>query len=126
MRRLKNSATYLAAIFMLAGAVFMLNPQPAAFAYDPLNCGTGCSELKDQGLVIGSGTKAKNIINTALTILGGVAVIMVIIGAIRIASSHGDPSQVKAGRETILYALVGIGVAISAFALVNFVVSFNW
>ena len=64
----------------------------------------------------------KNIINTMLVVLGMIAVIMIVIGGIRYATSNGDSSQVKAAKDTILYAVVGLVVAIMSFAIVNFVV----
>ena len=64
----------------------------------------------------------KNVINTMLYILGIIAVIMIVIGGIRYTTSNGDSSQTKAAKDTILYAVVGLIVAIMAFAIVNFVV----
>lgn len=63
----------------------------------------------------------KNVINVILIILGMVAVIMIIIGGIRYTTSNGDSSQIKSAKDTILYAVVGLVVAIFAFAIVNFI-----
>jgi len=65
----------------------------------------------------------KNVINTLLIVLGMIAVIMIVIGGIRYTTSHGDSSQTKAARETILYSVVGLVVAIMSYAIVNFVVA---
>lgn len=64
----------------------------------------------------------KTIINVILTILGTIAVIMIIIGGIRYTTSNGDASQIKSAKDTIMYAVVGLVVAILAFAIVNFVI----
>ncbi len=64
----------------------------------------------------------KNIINTILYVLGAIAVIMIIIGGIRYVTSGGDAAGVKGAKDTILYAIVGLVVAIMAYAIVNFVV----
>ncbi len=105
--------------------VAIATPVPIASAYELFP--SGASEFNDDSLTIGAGNSAaKNIINMALVVLGGVALIMVVVGGIRISAAHGDPSQVKAGRETVLYSLVGLIVAMSAYAIINFVVSFNW
>ena len=61
--------------------------------------------------------------NTLLFIIGAVAVIMLIIGGIRYTVSQGDSSQVQSAKNTILYAIIGLLVAIFAFAIVNFVVT---
>ena len=64
-----------------------------------------------------------NVINTILLVLGMIAVIMIIIGGIRYTTSNGDPSQVKSAKDTVLYAVVGLIIAIMAFAIVNFVLA---
>jgi multisubunit Na+/H+ antiporter MnhB subunit len=58
-----------------------------------------------------------------LFIIGAVSVIMLIIGGIRYTISQGDQSQVTSAKNTILYAIIGLIVAILAYALVNFVVT---
>lgn len=65
----------------------------------------------------------KNIINMMLYIAGAVAVIMIIIGGIRFIISNGNPETVKAARNTVLYAAIGIVVVVMAYAIVNFVIA---
>ena len=48
--------------------------------------------------------------------------IMLIIGGFRYVVSQGDQQQVQSAKNTILYAVVGIVVAILAYAAVNFVI----
>lgn len=64
----------------------------------------------------------KIVVNVLLFLLGAIAVIMIIIGGIRYATSNGDSSQTKAAKDTILYAVIGLIVAIMAYAIVNFIV----
>lgn len=61
------------------------------------------------------------IINLLLTIIGIIAVIMIIVGGIRYSISGGDSGQVKSAKDTIIFAVVGLVVAIMSFAIVNFV-----
>lgn len=63
----------------------------------------------------------KIITNVLLFIIGAVSVIMLVIGGIRYTVSAGDSSAVTSAKNTILYAIVGIIVAILAYAVVNFV-----
>lgn len=63
----------------------------------------------------------KTIVNVMLFILGAIAVIMIIIGGFRYVTSNGDQAGVKAGKDIVLYAVVGLVVAILAYAIVNFV-----
>lgn len=72
--------------------------------------------------LFGQGGIFKTITNVLLYIIGAVAVIMLIIGGIRYVTSGGDATQVKTAKDTILYAVIGIIVAILAYAIVNFVV----
>ena len=62
-------------------------------------------------------------INTALFAIGALAVIMLIYGGIRYTISAGDSKQVEAAKNTILYAIIGIIVALLAGAIVNFVLT---
>lgn len=63
----------------------------------------------------------RNVINTILVVLGMIAVIMIIIGGIRYTTSNGDSSSIKSAKDTILYAVIGLAVAILSFAIVDFV-----
>ncbi len=73
----------------------------------------------------GSGPKLeslfKTIVNVLLFIIGAVSVIMIIVGGFRYVTSGGDQAHVKAAKDTILYAVVGLIVALLAFAIVGFV-----
>ncbi|MCB9820286.1 hypothetical protein H6796_03245 [Candidatus Nomurabacteria bacterium] len=64
-----------------------------------------------------------NIVGVLLFIIGTLAVIMLIIGGIRYTTSNGNPEQIKAAKNTLMYAVIGLIVALLAFAIVNFVVS---
>lgn len=63
----------------------------------------------------------ENVINLLLFIIGAIAVIMIIIGGIRYTTSAGDANQAKSARDTVLYSVVGLVIAIMAYAIVNFV-----
>ncbi len=62
-----------------------------------------------------------NITNTLLLAIGVIAVIMIIIGGIRYALSGGDEKNTKAAKDTILYAVIGLVIALLSFAIANFV-----
>lgn len=70
----------------------------------------------------GEGGIFRTIVNVMLFIIGAVAVIMLIIGGIRYTVSGGDSGAVTSAKNTILYAIIGIIVAILAYAIVNFVI----
>lgn len=63
------------------------------------------------------------VINVVLGIIGFVAVAMIIMGGISFTTSQGDAAKTTKARNTILYGVIGLVVALLAFAIVNFVLS---
>jgi hypothetical protein len=63
----------------------------------------------------------KAVNNILVFIVGAVSVVMIIIGGFRYALSAGDSSAASGAKNTIIYAVVGLVVAVSAWAIVNFV-----
>jgi len=80
--------------------------------------GVDCSSVKSKQTL---NTQIWNVIRTALTILGGIAVVVIIAGGIMYATSAGDPSKVTAAKNTILYSVIGLAVAMSAAAIITLV-----
>ncbi len=76
--------------------------------------GTPDNVTEDDGLI-------KKVVNLLLWAIGIISVIMIIIGGIRYAISNGDSNQVTAAKNTIMYAVIGLVIAIFAYAIVNFV-----
>ena len=52
---------------------------------------------------------------------GLLSVVFVAFGGLKYTLSAGDPTQVKQAKETILYAIIGLVLSLSAFILVSFV-----
>lgn len=65
----------------------------------------------------------QTVANTLIFLVGAVSVIFLIIGGLRYVVSQGDSKNVSAAKDTILYAIIGIVVAVVSFALVNFVIT---
>lgn len=116
---------------MLALAVGVVAPVGVSAFDQGLSDGAEAAQGKDQEgnaecLFGGSDCSGEGIFrtitNVLLFIIGAIAVIMLVIGGIRYTTSNGDSAQVTAAKNTILYAIVGIIVAILAYAVVNFVV----
>jgi len=63
------------------------------------------------------------IINMFSIIVGIIAVIFIIIGGIKYVTSGGEANNIKAAKDTILYALVGLIVVALAQVLVRFVLN---
>ncbi|HEU5121380.1 MAG TPA: pilin [Candidatus Saccharimonadales bacterium] len=117
MKRWKSGIIALA--FVVGVGIFL--PQ-TAFAVEVFE---ECANNQDAAVCDGTSDTATNmmgiIINTLLYVIGIIAVIMIVVGGIRYSLSGGNASQVKEAKDTILYAVIGLVVAIMAFAIVNFV-----
>ncbi|MBQ3326036.1 hypothetical protein IJG79_02750 [Candidatus Saccharibacteria bacterium] len=63
------------------------------------------------------------IINVVLGLIGFVAVVVIILGGVTYITSSGDTAKVTKAKNTILYGVIGLVIALLAFAIVNFVLS---
>lgn len=63
----------------------------------------------------------KNILTVIITILGAISVLFVVIGGMRYILSQGDATAVGKAKGTIVYAVVGLVIAIAAEFIVAFV-----
>jgi hypothetical protein len=88
-----------------------------------VNDAGGTPETDKNGKPVTLATRVKDIVNIFLFVIGAIAVVMIVVGGLRYTISHGDSSQIKAAKDTILYAVVGLVVAILAYAIVNFVIT---
>lgn len=84
--------------------------------------GINCAGSTLKPNLIGPGGIITNVINVLIFAVGIIAVIMVIVGAIRMVTSSGNENAVKDARNTILYAVIGLVIAVLAFAVVNYVI----
>lgn len=63
------------------------------------------------------------VITTVLFILGMAAVLIIILAGFRYVTANGDAGQIKTARNAILYACIGLIVAILSYAIVEFILS---
>jgi len=63
----------------------------------------------------------EGLINGIITVVGIVAVIVIVVGGQRYIVSQGDPSKITAARGMIIYGVIGLIVTLLAFAVVNFI-----
>lgn len=112
------------ALLLVAGAIVVTGEMTAyASNVDQVQNGIDAIGGDKDGNRPGAFTNLlERIINVLLFLIGAIAVIMIIIGGIRYVTSNGDQAQVTGAKNTILYAVVGVVVAIMAYAIVNFVV----
>jgi len=63
-----------------------------------------------------------SVINTLIFAVGIISTITIVVAGIRYVTSSGDPARIKGAKDAILYAVIGLVIAIMAYAIVNFVV----
>ena len=123
-------------VLAFAASVVMPVVQPVAvYAQTDKNCvdpsnatnlslsnGIDCAKSKDQpDSLFASNGIFRTIVNTILFIIGAVSVIMIIFGGFRYVTSGGDSGGVTSAKNTILYAVIGLVVALLAYAIIQFV-----
>ena len=113
----------LAPSLILASFTLLVAAAPLAGAFDgSIQGGADSARGTDQTAnLFGSTGIFRTITNVLLFVLGAISVIMIIIGGLRYVVSGGNSAAVTAAKNTILYAIVGVIVALLAYAIINFV-----
>lgn len=111
---------------LLALALILALIAPAGLLH--AQCGDPSSSGVTGGIACGpssiSATEGvKRAINILLYLVGVISLIVVVVGALRYVLSGGNPQATSAAKDTILYAVIGLVVALLAYAIVNFVLS---
>ena len=110
-----NCAVFGASVLSTAS----LSGSASAQVSEGINTAT-TSEMKgksidgDKGLI-------KTVVNVLLWAVGILSVIMIIFSGLRYITSAGDASKTKSAQSTLTYSVVGLIVAIMAYAIVNMV-----
>lgn len=124
MNKIISLVISLVALFGVIGiaAPAVANAQTAA----QIACETAGGQYTSGNCTNKSGQRdVSSAIKTAVTILsfvsGTAAIIMVIIGGIKYTTSGGDSNGVASAKNTLLYAVIGLVIALLAQALVRFV-----
>lgn len=116
----------IATVLMLGTAPAFITPAQAADCSTDLSItgGINCAAPAgaSQNNLFGNGSLFQSISNTLIFVIGAISVIMVIIGGLRYVLSTGNPTATSGAKDQILYAIIGVVVAILAFAIVNFVI----
>jgi hypothetical protein len=116
----------LASLGIIAGVLFPAMVPATTHAIDPFG---GCSGNTQSKVCQAKGTDSvtkimKSVINILLYIIGIVSVILIIVGGLKYITSAGDSNGVNSAKNTILYSVVGLVIAIMAYAIVNFVLGY--
>ena len=64
-----------------------------------------------------------NVVSILSFVAGAASVIAIIVGGIMYSVSGGNESRTKTAKDAILYAVIGLVISLSAFAIANFVIT---
>jgi type IV secretory pathway VirB2 component (pilin) len=92
--------------------------QFAADSCAQLNGGRYCTNLP-QGAA--SSSNLQHLLQIVIGTLAAIAVLIIVIAGLNIVTAGGDPAKVAKARGAIIYALIGLVIAVSAEAIVTFV-----
>lgn len=125
MKKFRLFLTVTCASLTLAGFLAFASTPPVNAQIDVFKQCTGeaanTAICKGGDKLFGAGSIWNRILNTLTFVIGGVSVLMIIIGGLRYTLSSGDEKAVTAAKNTILYSIVGLVLALMANAIVNFV-----
>ncbi len=121
----------LIGLIVMTCTVFMFSTA-AVRAEDPLKAvctGAGAQSAACQSKgngdnpLLGSGGVLTNVVQILVIATGAAAVFMIMIGGFKYIISNGDPANLNSAKNTILYAIVGLAVAVLGQSIVSFVLN---
>ena len=125
---LKRSSLILSLIIILLTGLAMLMPA----SIEAQNATEVCEQIKKvdpaatcdpAGSQSAFSNTAKKIVGIMSYAVGVISIIVILVGAIMYGVSAGDPQKTKRAKDAILYAVIGIVVAVLGQAIVRFVIS---
>jgi hypothetical protein len=91
-------------------------------AQDPLETNLGSpGELGLPQLSLSTGLTRG--VNALFVVAGALSVVFIVVGGLRYVMSNGEPKDIEAAKNTIMYAVLGLIISLLSFGIVNFVIS---
>ena len=120
---MKKTIKQLAAVAVVpvVGVTMGLNSTTAGAQVDEINKGINAVGGSNSSATLKVDAIVLAVVNWLLFAVGVISVIMLIVGGIKYATSAGDSNKVTSAKNTIMYAIIGLAVAVLAFAIVGFV-----
>lgn len=106
-------------VFLRGSGTFTSSLIPSAYAFDVDN-----SILFPPAANENVGSLATIIVQVLIATAGVLSFIFIIIGGFKIVTSGGDSKKLDSAKSTILYAIIGVMVALLALAIINLVQGF--
>ncbi|HVI60914.1 MAG TPA: hypothetical protein VM535_02015, partial [Candidatus Saccharimonadales bacterium] len=90
----------------------------ARFAAGQVTCGSG--EVCDPNLPVAqtNGAQLRTGLEVVFGVAAAVAVLMIVIAGFRFVTAQGNPQETAKAKSTIIYAIVGLMVALTAEGIV--------
>jgi len=121
---MKHIRTLVVAAVLSLGVFGLVSIGDTALALNPAGEALdGVNQSGGRGQSRGLTDFVEIVVNILFFVLGAIAVVMIIIGGIKFTVSNGDSSAITSAKNTILYAIVGLVVALLAYAIVRFVIN---
>ncbi len=121
---IKNKFLSFSSLFFVCAGVVYLAPAPVS-AID-----SGANDKFKESVNKVGGSEASllpatvtSVINILLFVAGLIAVIIIVVGGLRFVTSEGDAASANKAKNSVVYALVGLVLAVLAYAIVNFVLN---
>ena len=113
---------------MAASAYVALNVWSGKVLAAPVEGGVAAGAAEARGAdqpadLFGATGVFTRITNTLLFAIGVISVFMLIYGGLRYVISGGDSKRVTDAKNTIMYAIIGLIIAVLSYAIINFVIA---
>lgn len=119
----KNCAEKAAAMKSIQGAGFKLNLDALTLTSGGEKSGSAIFTNKDYaqyGVIVGTLLRITDIL---ILLIGSLSMLTLVIAGIFMITNHGDEAWVTKGKSMMLYAILGMLVALLSFAIVNVIQS---
>lgn len=121
---MKNILLASASLVILSALLFIPG---TTYAQDPLEdacSGAGASSAACRGRSVNNPVDfvLVDVIRLVLLVTGIAAVIVIIIGGLRYITSSGDPNSIEGAKNTILFAIIGLVIALTGQLIIAFVI----
>ena len=80
-------------------------------------------EPKDLPHPTADSSEIQALLSILFGIIGALALLVIVVSGLRYITSAGDPEKTAKAKNGVVYALVGLAIAVSAEAIVAFVVN---
>ncbi len=113
---------------ILITSLFNFVPALAASVNDTVDCSAApsssfCASRDATGgdPLFGSGGVVTKVTQLVTIAAGAIAIIMTLWGGLKFINSAGDSAKVNTAKNTVLYGLIGLGIALMAQSIIVFI-----